>query len=132
MPHQDTLRFICTELPCSGNTSTVEHITGTDGTPLCGCRAEGKTYDIADWEALHSPRWHKQCPKCRQAALLILRPRAVYWYLDPFSGHLKEFRSLRSAKASARKEHGNSTIYQLGPGDINRIAAFVEGMDPLP
>ncbi len=127
-----TLRFLCTEPPASGSSSTVEHVARADRTPLCGAAAKGKAYDEAGWVALHAPRFHRQCPACRRAAVLILRPKAKFWYLDPFNGNRKEFGSLRSARASAGKEHGTSTVWQTGPGDVNRIACSVQGLDPLP
>lgn len=126
------LRFFCKEYPSSGNYSTIEHIATVDGAPLCGSRDAGQIYGTADWEALHSPRFHRQCPRCRKAAFLVLRPRASFWYLDPFHGNMKEFKSLRAAVSSAKKEHGNSTIWQVGPGDVNKIVLFVKGLDVLP
>lgn len=126
------LSFFCREYPNSGSSSTVEHVAGADGSPLCGSRDPGKTYGPADWDALHSPRFHRRCPKCQQTAVLLLRPRAKFWYLDPFHGAVKEFVSLASAVRSARKEHGNSAIHQTGPGETNRIIKSVKGLDPLP
>ena len=129
---QPQLRFFCEEDPYWGSSSTLEHITDDGKTALCGSKDKGKPYDTADWDALHSPRFHRKCPKCRAAAVLILRPRATYWYLDPFYGNVKEFKSLRSARASALKEHGTSYITQVGPGEINKTVDIVTGLDPLP
>lgn len=127
-----TLRFLCKEHPNLGFSSTTEHVTADGKTALCGSKDGGEPRDAADWDALHSPRFHRRCPKCQQAAVLLLRPRAKFWYLDPFHGAVKEFVSLASAVRSARKEHGNSTIHQTGPGETNRIVKSVEGLDPLP
>lgn len=109
------------------------HITEDGERTLCGKHPGGTILYEADWEALHyRVPFGELCPTCRKAAELHLRPRAVFWYLDPFNGDMKEFKSLRTAVSSAKKKHGNSTIWQLGPGDINKIVRFVEGRPVLP
>lgn len=113
--------------------SYIEHITPDDGkTVLCGEKAEGKALDNAHWWAIHSPRSSQLCPQCREKAILALRPVAQFWYLDPFSGHRKNFPTAEEAIMSARTEHGTCTIWQYGPGDISKIIATVKGLDPLP
>lgn len=100
---------------------------------LCGKRMEGTVLHEADWEALHyRTPFGGVCEKCFKTAELRLRPKAKYWYLDPFNGDMKEFDSLREAVAAARKEHGNPWIYQTGPGNINKNVRQVEGLPMLP
>lgn len=109
------------------------HITDRNDVVLCGKRIEGRSLYKADWESIHyRTPFGGLCKECLKAAELRLRPKAVFWYSDPFSGEIKEFPSLRAAVASAKKEHGNSTVWQLGPGDINKIVRFVEGLPALP
>lgn len=64
--------------PGTGNASFVEHITPDGGlSVLCGKTTRGKAWDDANWEALHSPRFHRQCPLCRSRAILALRPASL-------------------------------------------------------
>ena len=110
------------------------HIMGPNNKTLCG-RSPKRLRELgpADWDRLHESKpWGRYCECCRQRAFLRLRPKAVFWYLDPFNGDRKEFPTLREAKKNARKEYGSVTIWQLGPGDVNRIVKFVRGYDPLP
>lgn len=109
------------------------HITDGTGKCLCGADASGTLLHPADWDAVHYRIPHPGvCKGCRQAAILRLRPKAVFWYSDPFNGDTKEFPSLRAAVSSARKEHGNPCIWQVGPGDVNKIVKVVEGLPALP
>lgn len=113
--------------------SYIEHITPDDGkTVLCGEKAEGKAWDYAHWRALHTPRSCRLCPQCREKAILALRPVARFWYLDPLYGNRKDFPTAKEAIMSARTEHGTCTIWQYGPGEINKIIDTVKGLDPLP
>lgn len=130
---QILFKFFGDNPPGIGNTSSVEHITPDGGrSVLCGKKTRGKAWDDANWEALHSPRFHRQCPLCRSRAILAMRPTARFWYLDPFHGNLKEFPTLKRARQSARTEHGSCTLWQTGPGEVNRIIETVRGMDPIP
>ncbi len=127
------LKFFGDNPPGTGNTSSVEHITPDEGrSVLCGKTIKGRAWDDAHWEALHSPRFHRQCPLCRSKAILALRPVARFWYLNPFNGDLKEFPTAKEAIMSAQTEHGTCTIWQTGPGEINKIVKFVNGLDTLP
>ena len=127
------LKFFGNDPPGTGNVSSVEHITSDEGqSVLCGKTARGRAWDDADWEALHSPWFHRQCPLCRNKAILALRPVARFWYQDPFHGDTKEFPTVKHAIRSARTEHGTCTIWQTGPGEINKIIDTVKGLDPLP
>jgi hypothetical protein len=113
------------------------HVTNADGKPLCGTkRPIDRTSLRADWEWLHDTFHTPVCKECYEAAVLRLRPTATFLYMDPWYGGSKkrEFRSLRAARKAASKEHcpGSIAIWQLGPGDTNRIVEFVEGLPPLP
>lgn len=129
---QPRLRFLCKEHPTLGCSSTVEHITADGQTTLCGSKDSGEPRDDVDWDALHGPRFHRQCPRCRAAAVLLLRPKASFHYLDPFHGNVKEFGSLKEARNSAKTEHGTCYIEQVGPGDVHKTVDVVSGLDPLP
>lgn len=117
------------------------HITDGSGTTFCGKENVTKTFREADWDTLHGfscgaidfehPCRHV-CKKCYGTAVLRLRPKAQFWFLSPFDGRMNTFKSLAAAVKAARKEHGNTTINQTGPGDVNRIAKFVEGLPALP
>ncbi len=109
------------------------HIADLSGKTLCGKKAAGKELAKADWDVLHGniPAG-QQCKTCRAKALLLLRPNAQFWYLDPFNGNKKEFTTITEARKTAKTEHGTVTIWQLGPGDINKIVETVHGLDPLP
>lgn len=126
------IRFFCSEYPGSGNSSTLEHLTIDGKTALCGTNVKGEPRDAANWETIHSSRFHRRCPKCQQAAVMLIRPKAAFWYLDPFVGQRKEFRSLQKARKEAKKEHGNCTIWQTGPGETNKIVDVIHGQEPLP
>ena len=112
------------------------HVTDAVGKPLCGTKHPvSKTSVLADWEWLHSTFRSPLCEKCLKAAVLRLRPAATFWYQDPWNGsETHEFHSLGEAKKTASKEHcpGSIAIWQLGPGDTNKIVGFVEGLPPLP
>lgn len=126
------LRFFCIENPSIGSSSRIEHITADGQTVLCNAKTKGSAWDPVTWDSIHSPRFHRRCPKCQEAAARLLRPVAVFWYLDPFNGDKKEFPSLNKARKSAKTEHGTCTIWQRGPGETNKIVEFVKGLDPLP
>ena len=109
------------------------HVSDEKGNPLCGTKGHFRVGQQVNWENLHyGGPYGCLCKKCRETAVLQLRPKARFWYLDPFSGHERSFGSLRNAVAAAKKEHGTSTIFQVGPGEVNRIVRFVSGLDPLP
>lgn len=126
------LSFFCAENPMSGSSSTIEHISADGQSVLCKAKAKGQVRDAADWEALHTSRFHRRCPKCQQAAILLLRPEAKYWYADPLHADIKEFGSLPTARKTAKTEHGTSTIWQTGPGETHKIVEFVHGLESLP
>lgn len=126
------LRFFCPEYPATGNSATVEHITADGNTVLCGAKAEGRAFDTADWESVHSPRFHRRCKACQKAAVLRLRPTAEFWYIVPFNTERKEFPSLKEARKNAATEYGNCTIWQTGPGEINQIVETAMGLPMLP
>lgn len=126
------LRFIPDPLTGLIRSPRADHICGPDGKPLCGCVTPGTPGGSVTWESLHEPRWTPVCPKCRRKAVLLLRPKAEYWYLSPFNGVKHSFGSLAAARKAAKKEHGTPAIWQLGPGETNKIVEFVEGLDPLP
>ena len=109
------------------------HITDLSGKTLCNKIIKGKILTEADWNVLHENMSAGQwCKSCRAKALLLLRPRAKFWYLDPFNGNEKSFMTITEASKSAKKEHGTCTIWQLGPGDINKIITTIHGLEPLP
>lgn len=109
------------------------HIIDENGDLLCRTNATGHPGLPVTWDRLlHENPYGCICKRCHAAALLRIRPKARFWYLDPFHGNEKSFGSLRGAVSSAKKEHGNSTIWQTGPGDINKIIRFVEGLPVLP
>lgn len=115
------------------NYGQTAHITDGNDVVLCGKRIEGRSLYKADWESIHYRiPFGGLCKECLKAAELRLRPKAVFWYLDPFNGGHKEFPSLRAAEKAAAKEHGSVTIHQLGPAETNEIVKFVRGLDPLP
>lgn len=126
------LRFLPGPIPPHSWYPDTDHICGRNGKALCGFAGKARTYGTVTWDALHEPRWTRVCPKCRQAAILLLRPKAEYWFISPFRGTKHTFRSLRAAEKAARTEHGTVAVYQLGPGEINKIVKFVNGLDPLP
>lgn len=122
----DTSPWTSTERPL--------HIMGPNNRTLCG-KSPKRLRELgpANWDRLHESKpWGRYCECCRQRAVLQLRPKAVFWYLDPFNGGNKEFPSLRAAEKAAAKEHGSVTIHQLGPAETNEIVKFVRGLDPLP
>ncbi len=110
------------------------HIGNPDGTPLCASKKPvRKGMEITSWDNFHYENpYGSICEICKKKAEMIFRPKAKFWYLDPFNGDIKEFGSLRRAVVSAKQEHGSSTIWQLGPGNINKIIETVKGLDPLP
>ena len=113
---------------------TKTHVVDEDsGRPLCGSSVLGtETFVEATWDWLHQPDPYGEiCEKCRKAGILRLRPRAEYWYTDPFSGKRRSFPTLSKARKAASTEPGGATIFQLGPGDVNRIAECVAGRNPI-
>lgn len=112
-----------------------DHIADTDGKTLCGATPNGQLGGEVTLDNLDEGRWTPLCEKCRRSAPLRLRPRASYWYLDPWTGSsTREFPTLKKAEKAASKEHcsGSICIHQLGPGRTNKVATFVEGLPPLP
>jgi hypothetical protein len=118
-----------------GSLSYTRHITPDHHKAICGVSVADAPASISEVTIDNLDTAGEICPRCREAAPMRLRPRARYWYLDPWAGSTThEFPSLKKAKEAAAKEHcaGSVCIWQLGPGRTNRIAAFVEGLPPLP
>lgn len=109
------------------------HITNGNGATLCGRTNEATCGLQVTWDSLHDGTpYGRICPKCREKAILSLRPTATFWFMDPYNGDIRSFGSITSAKRDARKRNGSSTIWQLGPGEINRIVETVNGLPALP
>ena len=120
-----------------GSFSYKRHISPDHRKAICGACVENAPVSTIAWEVTmdNLDTIGGICPQCREAAPMRLRPRATYWYLDPWAGStIHEFPSLNKAKKSAASEHcpGSVCISQLGPGRTNKVAAFVEGLPPLP
>lgn len=112
---------------------TRTHIGTPNGVPLCAYKKPVKEGIEVTWDNLHyETPYEGLCETCQKKAKIIFRPKAKFWYMDPFNDDIKEFDKLNDAENSAIKEHGNSTIWQTGPGDINKIIEIAEGLNPLP
>lgn len=119
----------------NGSLAYTKHIAKDNRSAICGTSVEDAPASVSEVTMDNLDTVGNICPRCRDAAPMRLRPRAKYWYLDPWTGSTThEFTSLKKAKEAAAREHcaGSVCIWQLGPGRTNRIAAFVEGLPPLP
>lgn len=128
------LKIITTDMNTYTSAFRPLHVLTADGGTFCGKSPERfRDLGPADWSTLHEGKpWGLYCEVCRKRAFLRLRPKAVFWYLDPFNGDHKEFPTLKEAEKSASKEHGCVSIHQLGPGEGDKLVKFVRGYDPLP